>query len=151
MPRPTTHRPITEPLRKATFRALFMPPSSAAHAVLTLPLVATCMPKKPASTENAAPQTYRIAVTQLIPSPRMMKRAITTMTIVLYSLFRNAIAPSWINPAISVMRSLPVDCFPIQLASTYATHRATMPTTGAIHTNPFILKFLLGIYVIKSF
>jgi hypothetical protein len=51
-PRPATHKPITAPLRKATLRAWLIPPVMAAFAVLTLPFVATFIPKKPARTEK---------------------------------------------------------------------------------------------------
>ena len=54
-PRPDTQRPMTAPDLNAIFNALFMPDSLAAFAVLTLPSVATFMPKKPAKTDNAAP------------------------------------------------------------------------------------------------
>ena len=56
-PRPVTARPITAPDLNAILRALFIPDSLAALAVLTLPRVATFMPKKPASTDNKAPHT----------------------------------------------------------------------------------------------
>ena len=54
-PRPTTHIPITVPPEKATFRALPIPLSLAAFAVLTLALVATVIPMYPAQIENTAP------------------------------------------------------------------------------------------------
>ena len=113
-PRPATQRPMTAPLRKATFSALFMPPSMAALAVRTLPLVATCIPKNPASTENKAPKTYSPAVTQFTAKPISRNRMTMTTTMVLYSLFRNAMAPSWMYPAISFILSVPSLTLPIQ-------------------------------------
>ena len=67
----------------------------AALAVLTLPLVATFMPKYPAKTDRHAPTRYSIAVVQLFrPRPSAKNKTATTKIIVLYSLVRNAIAPS---------------------------------------------------------
>ena len=45
IPRPTTQRPITAPPENAIERALFIPLSLAAFAVLTFALVATVIPK----------------------------------------------------------------------------------------------------------
>ena len=56
-PSPATQSPITAPLLNAILRARGIPDSIAALAVLTLPFVATFIPKNPASTESRAPQT----------------------------------------------------------------------------------------------
>ncbi len=98
---------MTAPLRNATLSAWFIPPSLAALAVRTLPFVATCMPKNPASTEKAAPMTNSVAVIGSMNSARTIVSTTTTMTIVRYSLFRNAMDPSWMNPAISCILSFP--------------------------------------------
>ena len=56
-PSPETHSPMTAPLLNAILSALGMPDVRAAFAVLTLPFVATFMPKNPARTEKSAPMT----------------------------------------------------------------------------------------------
>ena len=93
-PRPATQSPITAPLLNAILSAFGIPDSIAALAVLTLPFVATFIPKKPANTDNNAPHTYRTADVQLIARPTSTNRATITTAIVLYSLLRNASAPS---------------------------------------------------------
>ena len=95
-PSPTTDIPITAPPEKAIERALFIPLSLAALAVLTFALVATCIPKKPASTEKSAPATKQIPVIHPLGSaiPMITKRTTAKITKILYSEVRNAIAPS---------------------------------------------------------
>ena len=137
-PSPVTARPITAPERNAIFRALFIPDSSAAYAVLTLPSVATFIPKKPASTDSSAPHTYKIPVIQLIKSPISRNRTTITIAMTLYSLVRNAIAPSRMNPAISFIRSLPSSALLIHEARPTATTSPIIAATTAIIAKPFI-------------
>ena len=106
-PRPTTHMPITEPPEKAMDRALIMPLSMAALAVRTLALVATFMPKKPASMEKPAPMTKQMPVPILMNREISAKRMAMKMTSILYSERRKALAPSAMEPAISCIRALP--------------------------------------------
>ncbi|OPY13500.1 MAG: hypothetical protein A4E69_01596 [Syntrophus sp. PtaB.Bin138] len=54
-PREATERPITDPPKKATVRAVACPCVLAASAVLALERVAACMPKTPAIREQMAP------------------------------------------------------------------------------------------------
>ena len=88
-------------------RAFIMPLSMAALAVRTLALVATRMPKKPASMEKPAPITKQTAVPRLMK--RLMRTNSTTMKIarILYSDLKKALAPSAMEPAISCIRLLP--------------------------------------------
>ncbi len=74
---------------------MFFPDFAAAFAVLVFALVATIIPKKPASIENAAPTTKQIEVDHPIPldNPKTKNTTITKIARVLYSLFKNAIAP----------------------------------------------------------
>ena len=90
----------------------------------TLPSVATFIPKNPASTDSSAPNTYKIAVVTLW-RPKPISRASTTITIamILYSLVRNAIAPSLMYPAISFILSLPSSALPTHVARETATIR----------------------------
>ena len=146
-PRPVTQSPITAPDLKATFRALLIPLSSAAHAVLTLPLVATLIPKNPASTDRSAPITYRIAVVQLTPNPIARKSITITIIIVLYSLFRNAIAPSLMNPDISFILSLPSFALLIQLVRPTATRSPIIAATGMRILRTSIVLLLINDYL----
>jgi hypothetical protein len=73
---------------------LFIPPSFAAFAVLTLALVATCIPKNPASAEKVAPIRKHKAVVQPIPTPKIINNIAANITSVLYSLLKKAIDPS---------------------------------------------------------
>ena len=99
--------PMTEPPENATLSALFMPPVRAALAVRTFALVATRIPKKPASIEKHAPMTKQTAV------PMFMNMAISTnkttinIASILYSARRKALAPSAIAAAISCIRLFP--------------------------------------------
>ena len=83
----------------------------AAFAVRTFAFVATCIPKYPASVENAAPATKQIAVTMLlVPTPISTKSTITKTTRILYSAIRNALAPSEIASEISFIFFVPASC-----------------------------------------
>ena len=131
-PSPDTHSPITAPDLKAILRAFVIPDSFAAHAVLTLPSVATFIPKNPASTDRSAPRTYKHAVIQLFrPIPMRRNKATITIIIVLYSLLRNAMAPSLMYPEISFIRSVPSSSLPIHVDKENATNRPMMADTGA--------------------
>ena len=103
--------PITEPPLKATLRALVMPPSLAAFAVLTLAFVATFIPIYPASTEQQAPPTKLTAVSMLIPKPMHMKSTTINTISTLYSANRNALAPPCMAAASSAIRFVPSGCF----------------------------------------
>src|SRR5690606_24896633 len=111
-PKPTTPNPITEPPAKATSRAL---PKEvlAACVVLTLALVATFMPIKPAKAEQMDPTTNDNATipcepTSLLPlKNNKMATAITKIAKILYSALRNDIAPSAMLLAILIIFSFP--------------------------------------------
>jgi len=107
IPRPTTVIPITEPPENAISKALPIPDCIAAFVVLTLAFVATVIPKYPASAEHEAPAANAIAVGQLIANPKIKNITIAKILTDLYSLARNAIAPSWIYEDISCILSLP--------------------------------------------
>ena len=72
MPRPDTHMPMTAPPEKA-MRSAWDIPCWAAAAVRTLALVATCMPKNPASREQKAPPRKQMAACQLMKMVRITK------------------------------------------------------------------------------
>jgi len=65
------------------------------------------MPKYPASAEHAAPAANAAAVGQLIANPKTKNIIIAKILTDLYSLARNAIAPSWIYEEISCILSVP--------------------------------------------
>jgi len=72
------------------------------------------MPMKPAAPESVAPIAKPKAASQ--PSgagamPMRMKSTAATIATVVYWRRKNAIAPSWIAPAIVCMRAFPGDCF----------------------------------------
>ena len=134
-PSPATHRPITDPERNAIFRAFAMPDSSAAAAVLTFPNVATFIPKNPASTDSSAPIRYRIPVVGLMNRLRRTQRTTMTTAMNLYSLFRNANAPSRMNPEISFILSFPSPHFLIHDASPKAVTSAITAQIGATNFN----------------
>ena len=104
--------PITLPPKKATARAPGRPWRAAA-AVRTLALVATRMPMKPARAEQKAPVTKEIAVIHCpvaCMDPVHARSTVTTATKIAstrYSRARNAMAPSWMWPAIFFMVSSP--------------------------------------------
>ena len=130
-PRPATHIPITAPPENAMERALFIPPSFAAFAVLTLAFVATVIPQYPAIVENRAPTTKQIAVTQLpTPIPISTKSTATKITRILYSAVKKARAPSAIAPAISFILSVPASCLPTFAARYAANRSASTAATG---------------------
>ena len=110
-PKPTTPIPITDPPENAISNAL--PSESwAAFVVLTFALVATLIPMNPASPEHKAPTTKDTATNQLLPSliPLNANRTaviITKIDKILYSAFKNAIAPSAIFLAIFSIFALP--------------------------------------------
>jgi len=94
-PNPTTHIPITEPEEKATVKASLML-LEAAWVVRQLLRVATLIPTKPAPTEQIAPHTKQIASVTPRVRARRINIPITKKTRKEYSLFKKAIAPSWI-------------------------------------------------------
>ncbi len=113
-----------------------MPLSFAAFAVLTFALVATVIPKYPASVENTAPTTKQTAVTQLpIPNPIRRNNTSTKNINILYSAVRNACAPSLIDDAISRILSVPALCLFTFAARTPAKTSAIIPNTGTTFKN----------------
>ena len=135
IPRPTTESPMTRPPENATFRA-FDKPSRAACVVLTFALVATFMPKKPASAEQIAPTmklTEMIGEESTLPllaKPRRIATEITKMVNTLYSRLRNATAPSAMCPAIVAISSVPESCFETHPALNKAYSNAMTPERG---------------------
>ena len=75
----------------------------AACAVRALDAVALRMPMNPASSDSAAPQTKLTDTRQPMDgsSRNSSASAATNSTTMPYSLFKNAMAPSRMNPAIS--------------------------------------------------
>ena len=138
-PRPTTHIPITPPLENAIIKPLlrlFFVPS----AVLAFDIVATRIPMFPATAENIAPITKANAVPQcmLLPSKNdAANKSPATMTTkmirTLYSLFKNAIAPSRMALLNSCIFSLPALCFLTVKNRYVAKSKAITPPIGAIN------------------
>ena len=133
-PRPTTPIPITDPPEKAISSAL---PRDcwAALVVLTLALVATCIPIKPANPEHSAPTTNETATNQLLPSFIPLKANNTAVIItktdkILYSALRNAIAPSAIFFAISAIFALPTSFLETDKFLIKTKIRAIIPAAG---------------------
>ena len=94
-PKPTTHMPITAPPLKAIPKALFIPCSLAAVAVLELEFVALFIPIIPAKALNKAPRIKAIALPMPKGEIEIKKKAITAkIMIIKYSLFKKAFAPS---------------------------------------------------------
>jgi hypothetical protein len=104
--------------------------------VLTLAFVATVIPKKPARPEQSAPTTNESATSgpdAWLPALARARRAATTTTkamSTLYSLRRNARAPSAMWPAIAIIAGVPASCRPIQRARLNAYARASTPAPG---------------------
>ena len=71
-----------------------IPSSLAAAAVRELARVAAVMPEKPATPEQKAPLKKATAVGMLMPYHRSAKTAAIKIARMVYSLFRNAMAPS---------------------------------------------------------
>ncbi len=106
-PRLATATPITEPPLKAINKAAPCPLSLAAAVVRTLARVADFMPRKPASTEQAAPPRNAAQVGPGIFQASRPATTATNTTRIVYSRRRNAIAPVWIASASSRILSLP--------------------------------------------
>ena len=133
-PRPTTPMPITEPPEKAISSA-FPIDSWAAFVVLTLALVATCIPINPANPEHSAPTTNDTATNQLLPSFIPLKASNTAVNItktdnILYSALRNAIAPSAIFFAISAILAFPTSFLETDKFLIKTKIKAIIPAAG---------------------
>ncbi len=133
-PSPTTPIPITDPPENAISRA-FPNDSCAALVVLTFAFVATFIPMNPAKPEQNAPTIKDTATSQLLPSfiPLYARRAAvhTTKTErILYSAFRNAIAPSEICFAIFSIFGLPTGFLETQEFLIKTKINATTPDNG---------------------
>ncbi len=112
---------MTAPPRNAIGNALFIP-SFAAWADLTFALRATVIPKNPAKPEQIEPKMYAtdkvrflviVSVVQIGSGMKIAKTAATTTTKTaryIYSIFRNAFAPSLIASAISCILAVPLFC-----------------------------------------
>merc|ERR1719482_1422979 len=107
-PRPTTAKPITAPVVKATVRPAFRLPflpvfllPAAAAVVLALPSVATIMPHQPAEADSVAPKTneseMEMAVAMSAVATKSVIRthasATTNTHRKVYSVLRKDIAP----------------------------------------------------------
>ena len=112
MPIPTTHIPITAPLRKDTFSPSFKLFCTAA-AVRELALTAMLIPMKPASAEATAPQTKTTDTHQpsMGTTPRIIATTVTNIARMRYSLLMKARAPSLMAADICLIRSEPWSCF----------------------------------------
>ena len=73
-------------------------------------------------------------------NPISRKSTAITITIILYSRFRNAIAPSAMKPEISFILSVPSGALPIHEASPTATASPIIAATTAIIAKVFMLK-----------
>ena len=108
-----------------------MPFVLAALAVLTLALVATVIPKKPARVENSAPARKHTAVThEPIPTPMSTKSKATNTISILYSASKKACAPSDIAPEISFIFSFPSSAPATRPDWNPAKINAQNPSTG---------------------
>ena len=134
-PRPTTPRPMTEPPANATSRALANE-LLAALVVLTLAFVATFIPINPASAEQIAPTTKETATIELEPSSEFPLNTSKTATAttktdkILYSAFKNDIAPSAIFLAIFDIFSSPTGCLETHEFFQKTKKSATIPKAG---------------------
>src|SRR5690606_27795203 len=145
-PKPTTPNPMTAPPANATSKAL---PKEvlAACVVLTLALVATFMPIKPANAEQMEPTindtaTMPFEPTSLFPfKNNKIATAITKTDKILYSAFRKDIAPSEILLAILIILSLPWSCLVTQALFTKTNKSPKTPKSGKKFTINSILKF----------
>ena len=119
-PSPTTLKPITDPPLNATFRAVVRL-VRAALVVRVLALVATFIPRKPASPDVTAPTMNEREINTLesalplLANPRRIATTATKIASTRYSAFKNAIAPSAILLPIDFIRSVPSSCASIQL------------------------------------
>ena len=110
-PNPTTAIPITAPPLNATPKALCIPCCSAAVAVLEFESVALFIPIIPAEALNIAPKMNANPVSNPNANPIAGNAIITNIRITKYSFFKNAVAPSLINPDISATLSFPTGAF----------------------------------------
>ena len=141
IPRPTTFMPITAPPLNATFSAELRP-VLAASVVLWFARVATRIPSTPAKALHKAPTTKDKATHSVLLDKLIQYRSIATTRTktakTLYSLLRNAVAPSRIASPISCIFSLPGFCLLIQLLFHNANNTAAMPDNGIIETRGFV-------------
>ena len=134
-PNPTTPRPITAPPAKATSNALPRD-ALAALVVLTFALVATFIPINPASAEQIAPTIKDTATIPFDPSSLLplknnkIATATTKIAKILYSAFKNDIAPSAIFLAIRFILSVPWSCLLTQALLTNTNTSANTPNAG---------------------
>ena len=133
-PRPTTPFPITDPPENAISKA-FPNESWAAFVVLTLALVATFIPIYPANPEHNAPTINDTATNQLLPSliPLYANKTAVNKTKtdkILYSAFKNAIAPSAILSAIRFILALPISFLATHWFFITTNINATIPAAG---------------------
>src|SRR5690606_20945255 len=143
-PRPTTPRPMTEPPAKATSRAL---PKEvlAACVVLTLALVATRIPIKPARAEQMAPTTKDTATLPLEPVSLLplknnrIATATTNTPTLLYAAFIKDMAPLAMLLAIRTIFSVPSSCLVTHLLLIKTKRRPNSPKAG----NSFTIKSIV--------
>ena len=133
--KPTTFIPIIEPPANAILRA-GAKPVRAAWVVRTLAFVAAIIPKYPAKAEAIAPVTNETAINQEESSlpefenPSNIATAITKIASTLYSVFKKAIAPSWICFEIVIIFSVPELCLEIQRLFKNEYINAAKPNIG---------------------
>ena len=160
-PRPTVYIPATPPLRKATLSAPGSEPALAAAAVRTLPRTARLIPMKPvrpdkkhppmnASVRNSPDCAYDSAsvpfgsTTLVEVTKTMAATGMTMMAIVLNCRRRYAIAPTWIDLAISIIVGVPSSAARTPWRSTKPITMARMAvaaeTTSQAHSPPARLK-----------
>src|SRR5690606_1530250 len=138
---------MTAPPANATSKAL---PKEllAACVVLTLALVATFMPIKPANAEQMAPTTNDNATIPLEPTSLLplknnkIATAITKIDKILYSAFRKDIAPSAMLLAILIILSLPCSCLVTHALFTKTNKSPKTPKRGKKFTINSILSLV---------
>lgn len=147
-PRPTTHIPITAPLENAMesplARLLFVP-----SAVRPFAMVAIRIPIFPESAERIAPIMNAIGkpISILLPSineaiNKSIATILTKTVSTLYSLFKNAIAPSLIALVSSRISLFPGSCLLTLKYKKAAKRRAIKPPNGIVHVH--ISKFMVS-------
>ena len=106
-----TVRPITDPPKNATARALAEPCWFAATVVRTLALVAQYMPMNPAIEEHPAPTKNAMPSFQSFFQPTRQPMTIAKSPRITNSRFMKVIAPLWIVSPICATRPSPPDVF----------------------------------------
>ncbi|MBA7671561.1 hypothetical protein ES703_79720 [subsurface metagenome] len=107
MPTDATEIPITEPPRKATFKALVRPLSLAAWHVRTFEVVAAFIPIQPGSIEQIEPARKAIAVGRQSVKQMAKKDITRKIAVILYSCFRKTTVPERIFSAIACIFLVP--------------------------------------------